>query len=144
MTPHLPKTHPIDSREALADFARTHWFCQACGADYRPLQVHHILGGRCGRSDEPCNLLRVCGHPCHLLAEQLDVPDDLFEQRSGRVLLPKIFDGMALSMKLRVGELIEADLARLSVLNLGRPLDLLPIPEWFVDQFKRNRPELCL
>ena len=43
--------------------------CQIChvphwAAGWRGMAVHHIIHGANGRSDEPCNLLLVCGH-CH-------------------------------------------------------------------------------
>ncbi len=141
MKGHLPKTKPVDSRAAVAEYARTHPFCLACGCEWRVLQTHHILGGRAGRSDEACNLIRLCAFPCHLLAESLDVRGTDFGEVEYRHL-PKITDAIAIAMKIRCGELTEYDLDRLEQLNL-RPLpDPEPIPSFFVRLWKMNRPEL--
>lgn len=138
-----PKNRPVDDTDALGEYARSHWFCAACGADWNVRHVHHILGGRCGRSDEAANLLMLCASPCHDLAEGLDVRE--YSLRSFKnPLLPKLRPlGIQLSLKLRLGELSAQDLERLAALH-GRTLpDLEPIPVWFVEQWKRNRPELC-
>lgn len=170
MRPHLPKTRPVKSVEALGAYAASHGCCAACGADWRPLHIHHIIGGRGGRSDEPCNFLRLCFHPCHALAEGLDVRGPSMKkwitakeaaargdvglrnmlmntEKQGMAinvpgcLLPKLPLGVQLSIKLRLGELSAADRERLAVLH-GRNLpDLEEIPAFFVDQWKRNRPE---
>lgn len=45
---------------ARAKWAGNHQECQFCGTTWN-LQTHHIIGGVSGgRSDEPCNFLRVC------------------------------------------------------------------------------------
>lgn len=151
-----PKNRPVDDTDALGEYARAHDWCAACGADYRVRHVHHILGGRCGRSDEDANLLMLCASPCHDLAEGLDVVDEaddgLIRTTSGHVVgmsmfqrhLPKLRAlGIQLSLKLRLGELSAQDLERLAALH-GRTLpDPEPIPAFFVEQWKRNRPELC-
>lgn len=167
-----PKNKPADDREALAEFARTHVWCQACGRipmTDNGLTIHHIIGGRGGRADEPCNLMYLCWEPCHMLAEGLNVRQpwrhigvETFavgdEGRFSKCLaplLPKITLGIALSMKFRAGELIpgfterhpkepivSTEWDRLTVLH-GRNLpDLEPIPAFFVDLYRRNRPEL--
>lgn len=124
MRPHLQKTKPVSSPAVLGEYARTHWFCMACGADWTARHVHHILGGRCGRSDEPCNLGSVCAMVCHPFC---DLAKNL---------------GVVLSMKARIGELDADALERLAALNL-KPLPALEeIPAFFAEQFKRNRPEL--
>lgn len=140
------KTKPADDTDALGEYARAHWFCAACGADWNVRHVHHILGGRCGRSDEAANLLMLCASPCHDLAEGLDIvysAEVFFGGRRQRDLLPKLRPlGIQLSLKLRLGELSAQDLERLAALH-GRTLpDPEPIPAWFVDQFRKNRPEM--
>jgi len=64
------------NRAVLRDWAEEHDRCHVCGITYdqtfdpqyelwpQGLQVHHIIHGTAGRSDEPCNLLRVCKR-CH-------------------------------------------------------------------------------
>ena len=71
--------------------------CQVCHAteyqaDWRGLQVHHIIHGSNGRSDEPCNFLLVCGI-CHGM-----IHDDQYCDSHG-VLLPKITLGNVLWVK---------------------------------------------
>jgi hypothetical protein len=176
--PHIVKSKPVDDRDCLAEFHRTHWFCQACGRDLPQGTAHHIIGGRGGRSDEPCNLLYLCWEPCHLLAVGLDVRGEPMSHEHmckivGSVggvdirytkpvwsigpLLPKITLAIALSMKIRAGELQRPILLkhpssvevvtspewdRLAVLH-GRPLpDMVPIPDFFADLYRQNRPEL--
>ena len=66
---------------AYTRWAERHDYCQVCGIDKRAtrwgrlagLQTHHII--KPGRSDEPCNLLRVCER-CHWIVEGERVPDD--------------------------------------------------------------------
>lgn len=120
-----PKIKSVHSPEVLGEFARRHWFCQICG-DTRDQTIHHILGGRCGRSDDHCNLLSCCWLPCH----------SIFADMSRN--LPVI-----LTMKLRAGELTTADLERLKILD-GTSLELAPIPEYMLVTFERNRPEVML
>jgi hypothetical protein len=180
-----PKSKARHDPLALAEFAATHAYCQACGADYRPLQIHHILGGRAGRSDEACNLLRLCSHPCHLLAEGLDVTDDSDDgllRHEGRViglvafprLLPKLTLAIQLTLKIKAGELvapywtkspcpehtgrfqlecvacnaknatahIDPRWERLAHLNGAALPALAAIPEFFLNLYRLNRPEL--
>jgi len=179
-----PKNKPVTNALTLLAFRDSHPFCQACGAGEYGTHVltnHHIIGGRGGRSDEDCNLLRLGWEPCHMLAEGLDIrgPEkltikrgmntgSLYEEKTPGDLLPKITLGIALSMKIRAGELYRYTITsnpaqmsaaalesgaveqvvtspewdRLSVLH-GRTLpDLADIPAFFVDLYSRNRPEL--
>lgn len=63
-----PLVHPIRDPETRTAWSAAHDRCQICGrteAELRRarvwpsgLQTHHII--KPGRSDEPCNLLRVC------------------------------------------------------------------------------------
>lgn len=168
--PHVEKSHPADDRGVLAEFARTHHWCQACGRD-GPCTIHHLIGGRGGRSDEACNLLYLCWQPCHMLAEGLDVRVPADEMRNNGTLagywymtekfpgglLPKITLAIALQMKVRAGELRRPILLqkpasvevitspewdRLTLLH-GRNLPAPEaIPEFFTTTYRRNRPEL--
>ncbi len=75
------KSCPVKSRKTVRQWAERHDFCQVCGIDQRAawwarcagLQTHHII--KPGRSDEPCNLLRVCPQ-CHRIIEGERVPDN--------------------------------------------------------------------
>lgn len=172
-----PKSAARHDPDALAAFAASHSYCQACGADYRPLQIHHIIGGRGGRSDEAVNFLRLCGHPCHLLAEGLDIREEGRGQwREGWLgvndelppLIPKLTLAVQLMTKIRAGELeqpwVERSPSRMSAACLnngafeeyvsnpgwerlqhlhGRNLPAPePIPAFFAELFRKNRPEL--
>ena len=75
------KSRPVKDREAVRRWAERHDCCQVCGIDEHKarwvgltgLQTHHII--KAGRSDEPCNLLRVCER-CHRIIEGESVPDE--------------------------------------------------------------------
>ncbi len=62
-----PLAKPVRSVPARVEWARDRDVCMVCGLPVRYLRrrfpaglfTHHIVGGAC-RSDEPCNLLRVC------------------------------------------------------------------------------------
>lgn len=82
---------------ARIEWSRTKEYCMVCGvhwtqADFRGLQVHHIANGA-GRSDEPCNWLKVCG-TCHdrlhrLIRPALSIADAL---RAKRLKDPESYD----------------------------------------------------
>lgn len=125
-----PKNKPRHDPEAISTFAREHWYCQCCGkygdfGVYGTLTIHHIIGGRGGRSDEPCNLFAACWIPCHSQFADMTVN------------LP-----IVLTMKLRAGEMTVEDVERLETLNGCNLPDLAPIPEEMMIQFERNRPEV--
>jgi hypothetical protein len=75
------RSRPVKDRELLRQWAARHDCCQVCGIDEHKarwvqitgLQTHHII--KAGRSDEPCNLLRVCER-CHRIIEGESVPDE--------------------------------------------------------------------
>ena len=79
--PAYVKSRPLKDPEAVRQWADRHDCCQVCGIDeYRArwvyvtgLQTHHII--KAGRSDEPCNLLRVCER-CHRIIEGERVADE--------------------------------------------------------------------
>jgi hypothetical protein len=65
------RSFPIKDRAVLGEFALTFQYCAACWIGPNPflsrkLEIHHVV--RQGRSDERCNLLRLCNE-CHRLAE---------------------------------------------------------------------------
>jgi hypothetical protein len=74
------KSRPVTDQESVRQWADLHDCCQVCGIDEHKarwaqitgLQTHHII--KAGRSDEPCNLLRVCER-CHRIIEGECVPD---------------------------------------------------------------------
>ncbi|MEI8376577.1 MAG: hypothetical protein WCJ35_27485 [Planctomycetota bacterium] len=75
------KSHPVKDQEAFRQWAERHDCCHVCGIDEHKarwvyitgLQTHHII--KAGRSDEPCNLLRVCER-CHRIIEGESVADE--------------------------------------------------------------------
>jgi hypothetical protein len=140
-----PKAKAVSDADCLAAFAGSHAYCQACGADYRPLQVHHMIGGRGGRSDEACNLLRLCGHPCHLLAEGLNVSNPANSVSAPCEVRPRLLPKLTLAIQLSIKRLrdpAEFNEMRLTVLHGRRLPDHEPIPMFFTNLFWQNRPEL--
>lgn len=128
--PFRTKRKPVKDPDVLAAFANSHHFCQACGK-WGTCTVAHIIGGRGGRSDEPCNLLYLDWDPCHCCFDGQYV-----QLRKGD--MPRITLGMALSMKMQAGELTQADLDRLQELHGKRLPDLEPIPEPFATSYRLN------
>jgi len=69
----------VKDQEAVWEWTNSHNCCQVCGIDEHKarwvgitgLQTHHII--KPGRSDEACNLLRVCER-CHRIIEGESVP----------------------------------------------------------------------
>lgn len=66
-----PKNKPNKSEFDYAKWNRANTECVHCWTTDN-LTTHHIIGGRGGRSNEPCNLLRLCSS-CHDLAEKRSV-----------------------------------------------------------------------
>lgn len=140
---------PTHDAAFAARWGRSKDWCAACGAgEYgtHTLTNHHLIGGKGGRSDEACNLLRLGWHPCHQLAEGLDIVDprnkfNVLDMDAGvRRLLPKITLPIALSLKLRADP-DEYDADRLAEL-LGRPLPVLQeVPAFFVRLWDMNMKE---
>jgi hypothetical protein len=118
--------------------------CAACGipglnalSDRWPpgLQTHHII--KPGRSDEPCNLLRLCER-CHRLAEGERVP-------RGRALYwPTLPLAVCLALKL-AADPEEWNPERLAVLAHRTLPELAPIPAAFLEerQHWHYHPALC-
>lgn len=150
--PEFIRNQPRRKRVRRPAFAswwgRQHPFCAACGAgEYgtHSLTNHHLIGGRGGRSDEACNLLRLGWHPCHQLAEGMTIhgegePCVGFPNIRKNTMLPKITLGIALSLKLRCDP-EEMELERLQELRGSRLPEPEEIPRHFVDLWNRNRPE---
>ena len=134
----------VDDVPAVRAWRMKRDWCAACGRtfnEYHAATAHHILGGRAGRSDEPCNLLALCWSPCHQLAEQENIRvSDVGYGPPGATYLPKITLAVAIAMKRRADP-DEVDLKRLAELN-GKPLpDATEIPAFFNALFLHNRPE---
>lgn len=119
--------------EGYAMWALRHRYCHACGIPYYSTQgrrwpisltTHHII--KCHRSDEPCNLLRLCGY-CHELAENRIVTHE-----------GEILPYLGLAICLTVKKFTDPDSwnpERLAELY-HRPLpDLEDIPDWFCGQW---------
>lgn len=136
MTGRYP--HFIKCPLSLAQFAAAQTRCACCHlprrqAVYRrnglDLQIHHLV--KRGRSDERCNLLRLCER-CHRLAE-------LEQVREAGQLLPKLWFGVCLTLKQ------ESDSAywkpeRLLELYPRQTLpELAPVPEVFLQERERWR-----
>lgn len=86
--------------------------CQICHrpwarAGWRGFNVHHIIHGANGRSDEPCNLLLVCGR-CHDM-----IHDGCYRDERTKLLLPAITLGMVLWVKSHTEEWDESRLTLL-------------------------------
>ncbi len=139
-----PKIHSVPEGPNRVEWGRKRTWCYACGAGsygVHVLTTHEIIGGRGGRSQEPCNWLRLGMHPCHDLATGLSIRGD--GKRMGWYL-PKLTLAIQLTIKFRAGELSDADLERLAVLH-GRALPALaPIPEFFLKLFEENRPDVLV
>lgn len=134
------RVRPVKDAVFYRAWALAHPFCQCCGvpeaaAPNAPgcggisLSTHHIVKFK--RSDEACNLLRLCQR-CH----------DLAEMRSVRVkgeLLPLLYLSVVLTIK-RVRDPDAWDPARLEIL-FGRPLpDPDPVPAFAEESYRRWRP----
>lgn len=109
--------------------------CQVCGtrnSDWRGFSTHHILGGNCGRSDEPANYLLCCSS-CH----------DLCENRVTRdvrgMTIPTIPLGMALSLKL-IRNHEDWNRERLRQLSGERLPELVPPHSWINVAYGVNCP----
>lgn len=124
---------PVGRREwALSRLDRG---CIVCGTlappDFRGFSVHHILGGNCGRSDEPANYALVDG-VCHDLAEGRQI------RQYGKVL-PTISLGLMITIKM-IRDHEDFSLSRLAELNRERLPHLEPIPDWIERHYKVNHP----
>ncbi len=111
--------------------------CTVCGrpsACWRGWSVHHILPGRCGRSDEPTNWLFVCAI-CHDLLEKRQIRNP-----KTKAVLQTIPLGLALTIKL-VRNYEDWSSERLAILSGVRLPSLLAIPAWIENEYRRNHPD---
>lgn len=127
------KAHPIKDRAILAQFAVEQQRCACCWIGVNPflsrkLEIHHII--RQGRSDERCNLLRLCNE-CHRLAEGENIRQD-------GELLPKLSLGMCLWMKLE-SDYGNHNLRRLAELYHKRLPEPELLPDVHMDRRNRHR-----
>lgn len=134
------KAHPVKDVASREAWAAEHEVCACC--DWTPwqrkrlsfddckfaLQVHHII--KQGRSDDECNLLRLCNR-CHDLAEYMHI-----RQESG-VLFPKLTLGMCLWLK-KESDPEHWNPERLEQLYHKRLPDLEPVPEVFIRERERR------
>lgn len=126
------KVNPIRDTDFRRQWSAEHNHCQVCWAEplalqFGHLETHHLMTGR---SDEACNLLRVCVL-CHLSIH------------AGRVEFP-LSRWEAIEVK-RLAEPDEFDAARLAALQWGvnaTPEAILdrsePVPEWVLVARDRN------
>lgn len=140
------KSHPVqdvDARIAWAAAERSRRRCYVCGisdqvshwmAPVPGIQTHHLVGGA-ARSDEPCNMVRLC-HRCHRIVHGDRIPKD------GGGHLPEITPQNLLWVK-REHDPEEFDLDRLTVLkrNRHRTANYNPLgdPEPLDEHYLRER-----
>jgi hypothetical protein len=134
------KARPVKNPKFYAQWNADHDFCQCCGIDaitaqherWPGLSTHHIV--KFGRSDEACNLIRLCDR-CHRLAERAII-------RENGIELPILEIGMVLTIKMtRDCEVWDPD--RLQVLRGCSLPDMMSIPEVFELEFRERQPDRC-
>ena len=113
--------------------------CQVCHrpwarAGWLGVAVHHIIRGSNGRSDEPCNLLLVCGR-CHAMIHD----GGYYDEKTG-LPLPTITLGMVLWVKSHTDEWDEERLTALYHRNLPA-WEILPA-YYLAERTKWNRYSL--
>lgn len=134
----MPNTKAIKDKDFYSDWAVEHDFCQCCGIHrlkaqferWPGLSTHHMV--KPGRSDERCNLLRLCER-CHACAEMETRVDGKGQK------LPYLPLGVCLTIK-QLREPEDVDLERLEYLY-GQKLPVLePYPQVYQDEFAYWRP----
>lgn len=126
------KCKPVKDPKFYKKWAEDHPRCQCCGIGETaarrrdggvPISTHHIVKFK--RSDEACNLLRLCNR-CHQLAEGIrQVEGDL---------LPKLTLGVCLTIKMmRDAEAYDPE--RLAQLRGCALPDPEPIPDFLQAEF---------
>lgn len=129
----------VKDKDFYAAWNAAHDYCHCCGiaqhlapSDYGGVGIstHHVV--KSGRSDEACNLLRLCGR-CHDLAEGHTI------RRPDRTTWPKLSLAVCLSIKL-VRDPDDFDPVRLAALFGRRLPDALPIPDVFEESYRARRP----
>lgn len=140
MTHHgknLMRRGVIKDEDFYEGWSRLHDYCMACGignakAAFRDggisLSTHHII--KPGRSDERCNLLRLCRRD-HDLAELLTVT-------VSSVALPTLPIAVCLTIK-KLREPHDHDPERLAELYGVRLPDPQPIPAFLAREWARRR-----
>lgn len=63
--------NPVRDDGFRREWARNRPYCYFCGTNYH-VETHHILGGF-KRSDEACNLVRLCAQ-CHRRVHNVEAP----------------------------------------------------------------------
>lgn len=114
----------IKDRDLLSSYAARHRRCEMCGASpdsFWPygLEIHHIVGGTRGRSDEVTNLIALCSC-CHRVIHGDRISWVPGVPSTG--LRPRLFRANALWVKQLDGEL---DMDRLAEIAMGE----MPQPE---------------
>ena len=127
------KSYPVKDKAALEQFAVDQQRCACCWIGVNPflsrkLEIHHLI--KQGRSDERCNLLRLCNE-CHRLAEMESI-------RENGDLLPKLTLGMCLWLKLE-SDYGHHDLRRLTELYHKRLPECELLPDEHMDRRNKNR-----
>lgn len=133
------KCRPVRDPEMYRAWALEHPWCQACGIDaasahaerWPGLSTHHIV--KAGRSDERCNLLRLCKR-CHDLAELLTVKGG-----DGREL-PRLTLAVCLAVK---RDRDPGDWAPGRLAELRYPMALpapAPVPAFLEEEYRRRLP----
>jgi hypothetical protein len=116
-------------------WAWAHTYCYCCGirqnrgGPFRDLTTHHIV--KPGRSDESCNLLRLCLR-CHNLAEMQTIV------WNGHTL-PTLPLGVCLTLKM-ARDPVDWNPTRLAQLYLQSLPDMLPVPDVLEQEYRINRP----
>ncbi len=108
--------------------------CQVCHrtwarSGWRGLSVHHIIHGSNGRSDEPCNMLLVCGR-CHDM-----IHDGQYRDEVTKELLSAITLAMVLWIK---SQTTEWDGERLTALYHRRLPECEPLAEYYLNERLRQ------
>ena len=132
------KSKPVKDSEGRRRWSQVHEYCQACGIGYREaekrgscLSTHHII--KPGRSDEPCNFLRLCMALCHPLAEGCSI-------RLNDCIVSPLTIGKCLRLK-KLREPGEYNADRLAVLfRQALPPTGAPVPFALEELFRIRHP----
>lgn len=123
------RSNPLKDEVAYGTWALQNRFCWACGIPYykagqvnRQLSTHHII--KSGRSDEFCNLMRLCRR-CHDSAEGQEFPNWTQLELGIALSIKKAMDPHAWNPE-RMAELYHKELP-----------DLIPIPAEYDREFIR-------
>lgn len=134
------RVYPVDDPAMYKQWAVDHPYCMACGVSAREapfapncggigLSTHHII--KPGRSDEKCNLLRLCKRD-HDLAEGMRI-------RVRGELLPVLTIGVCLTLK-KVRDPGDWNPERLTELFRQTLPEMEAIPDVIQADWKRRHP----